>query len=568
VRRPVVLVLLLAAMAACRQNEATSTATPEASPVASEKQQLTQATLSDPKTFNPLLVVDSASALALEDVFEALVRLNPKTTEIEPLLAQSWEYNADGTACTFHLRHDVRWNDGKPFTARDVAFTFKAVFDDRVPNSAKHILTVDGQPIQIDVLDDYTVRFTAPRPFAPLLDAIRSVDILPQHILGPSLESGTFAQQWGIDSPPDKLVGTGPFRMAQYVQGQYLRYRRNPDYWMRDEKDKPFPYLEEKTLLIVKNQDALYLKFVGGQTDVHSPRPEEIAELQRRSDALGIHVDEIGTDTGTQFVTFNRNPRHYEHDGKRDPRLDWFTDKTFLQALAHAVDKKSMILNCLNGYGVPAVAYISPENRTYHDPNLADYDYDLDESRRLLAAGGYVNRDGALYDKEGHRVAFNLSTNAGNQIREKMCSILKEDWTKLGIEVNYRPLDFTALVEKLDTNFDWDAILIGFTGGIEPQNGANVLRSSGNLHMWNPGQKAPATEWEKEIDQLLEQGSRELDPMKRRPSYWRIQQILYDELPMIQTVRARLFVAVRRKVLNYAPTAWGLYRPERIEIAE
>ncbi len=567
-RRPVVLVLLLAAMAACRQNEATSTATPEASPVASEKQQLTQATLSDPKTFNPLLVVDSASALALEDVFEALVRLNPKTTEIEPLLAQSWEYNADGTACTFHLRHDVRWNDGKPFTARDVAFTFKAVFDDRVPNSAKHILTVDGQPIQIDVLDDYTVRFTAPRPFAPLLDAIRSVDILPQHILGPSLESGTFAQQWGIDSPPDKLVGTGPFRMAQYVQGQYLRYRRNPDYWMRDEKDKPFPYLEEKTLLIVKNQDALYLKFVGGQTDVHSPRPEEIAELQRRSDALGIHVDEIGTDTGTQFVTFNRNPRHYEHDGKRDPRLDWFTDKTFLQALAHAVDKKSMILNCLNGYGVPAVAYISPENRTYHDPNLADYDYDLDESRRLLAAGGYVNRDGALYDKEGHRVAFNLSTNAGNQIREKMCSILKEDWTKLGIEVNYRPLDFTALVEKLDTNFDWDAILIGFTGGIEPQNGANVLRSSGNLHMWNPGQKAPATEWEKEIDQLLEQGSRELDPMKRRPSYWRIQQILYDELPMIQTVRARLFVAVRRKVLNYAPTAWGLYRPERIEIAE
>ena len=566
--RALLLVVLLAAAVGCQRDEEASTLTVPPSPAAAAKQQLTQATLSDPKTFNPILVVDSASAMALEDVFEALVRLNPKTTEIEPMLAESWEYSADGSACTFHLRHDVRWQDGNPFTASDVAFTFKAVFDDRVPNSAKHVLTVDGKPIKVETLDESTVRFTAPHPFAPLLDSIRAVDILPEHILGAALEKGTLAQQWGIDSPPGKLIGTGPFRMVQYAQGQFLRYRRNPDYWMRDEAGKLLPYLEEKILLIVPNQDALYLKFVGGQTDVHYPRPEEVAELQTKSAELGLTVSEIGTDTGTQFVTFNRNPRHYEHNGKRDPRLNWFTDKTFLKALAHAVDKKSMILNCLNGYGIPAVAYISPENRTYHNPNLTDYDYDLDEARRLLAEGGYVNRGGDLYDKDGNRVEFNLTTNAGNQIREKMCSILKEDWTKLGMEVNYRPLDFPSLVEKLDTNFDWDAILIGFTGGIEPQNGANVLRSNGNLHMWNPNQPSPQTEWEKEIDTLLDAGARELDRAKRQQYYWRIQQILQDELPMIQTVRARMFVAVRRSVRNYEPSVWGLYHPERIEIAE
>ena len=109
---------------------------------------------------------------------------------------------------------------------------------------------------------------------------------------------------------------------------------------------------------------------------------------------------------------------------------------------------------------------------------------------------------------------MSLTTNAGNQVREKMCSILKEDWDKLGIKVNYRPLDFRPLVEKLYTTFDWDAVLIGFTGGIEPNNGANLLRSSGNLHFWNPEPAGAGDAWEAEIDRLLDEGARELDPRR------------------------------------------------------
>lgn len=532
-------------------------------------QRLVTAAVSDPKTFNPILVTDSASGLVLADVFEGLVRLNPLRTEIEPLLAERWERDPDGTVWTFFLRRDVRWHDGVPFTAADVVTTFGAVFSDAVPNSAKHILTVDGAPLGVEAVDAHTVRFRLPRPFAPLLNAI-GVSIVPAHVLGASLADGTFAQQWGIDTPPDRLIGTGPYRLAKYVPAQYVQFRRNPDYWMKDADGGRLPALEERTVLIVPNQDAMYLKFSAGQTDVHVPRPEEVVALRREAAALGAQVVETGLDTGSLFVSFNRNPNHYSRDGHRDPRLTWFADKHFVRAIAHAIDKQSIIQNCLFGFGRPAVSEISPENAVFHHPALTDYAYDLDEARRLLAEGGYVDRDGdgVIEDSGGNPVEFTLTTNVENQVRQKVCSMLKEDWTRLGMRVHYRPLEFTTLVEKLDTTLDWDAVLIGFTGSVEPHNGANILRSSSNLHLWHPRQQRPATAWEREIDELVEAGARQLNRGARVRIYWRIQEILHEELPMIQTVRETRFVAVRDYVQRYQPTVWGLYQPERIAIAE
>jgi peptide/nickel transport system substrate-binding protein len=527
-------------------------------------QRLVTATISDPKTFNPVITVDSASGDATGEIFNGLVRLNPHTLEMEPALAERWEHSPDGISYTFHLRHDVRWHDGKPFTAADVAFTFDAIYDDRVPNSMKHVLLIEGQRIQVAVVDDYTVRLTLPRPFAPLLMSM-GFDILPQHILGPSLQNGTFNQQWGINTPPEQIIGTGPYRMVHYEPGQFIELQRNPDYWMRDGSGAVLPYIEHHTDLIVPNQDTVYLKFSAGQTDIHSPRPEEVADLKAKANELKIIVREIGLETGSTFVGFNRNPRHYVHG---DPHLTWFTDPHFLKAIAHAIDKQSMIQNCLNGYGKPAIGEISEEDKRFYNPTLTDYAYDLEEARRELKAGGYVLHDGVLEDSAGHPVEFAFYTNSGNQVREKICSILKEDWTKLGMKVNYRPLDFATLVEKIDHTFDWDAILLGFSGSPEPNSGANLLRSSGNLHFWNPSQLQPATPWEAEIDRLLEDGSRELDESKRPQFYRRIDEILHEQLPMIETVRATRFVAHKVIIQNYDVNAWGLYRPELVRIAE
>jgi peptide/nickel transport system substrate-binding protein len=532
-----------------------------------ERDRLVTATISDPKTFNPLLSTDSASSEAVADVFDTLVRLNPRTTLPEPVLAERWEHDEAGTTWTFHLRRDVRWHDGVPFTAADVAFTFEAIYHPAVPNSVKHILVAGGEPITVTVVDPHTVELHLAEPLAPLLNSI-GFAILPKHVLGAALADGTFVQQWGIDTPPEAVVGTGPYRLTRYVPAQFLQYERNADYWMRDDEGGALPRLAERTILIVPDQNTLYLKFLDRQLHVYSPRPEEIADLKERAASLSATLERIGLDTGMLFVAFNRNPAHYEKHGAHDPRLTWFTDRRFLRAVAHSIDKASMIQNTYFGYGEDAVSATSPENTLFHNPELTPYAYDLPRARQLLDEAGYVDRDGdgIREDPDGNPLTFELTTNSGNLVRERLCAILKEDWAQLGMRVHYRPLDFAALVARLQDSFDWDAMVMGFTGGIEPHNGANLLRSSGNLHLWNPNQATPATDWEAAIDRALDLGAHEIDLEARRRHYWKIQEILHRELPMIQLVRQYRFVASKTYLADFAPTVWGLYRPELIAI--
>jgi len=270
-----------------------------------------------------------------------------------------------------------------------------------------------------------------------------------------------------------------------------------------------------------------------------------------------------GIDAGSRIFAFNRNPRHYIHDGIVDPRYQWFTDINFMQALAHALDKRGIIDLCYRGLAVPAVADISPADKIFHNPNLKDYDYNLKLAARILDEAGYrMIRPGVRGDPQGHPIVFELTTPTGNPTSDQICAIYKQDLAKLGITVNYRPLEFITLVKKLDSSFDWDCVLIGFTGTIEPNNAANFLRSSGNLHVWNPSQPRPATAWEGEIDRLLDEGTRIMDPQQRAPYYWRIQRILHDQLPIIETVREIGYVAYRASLENFDETTWGMYKPE------
>jgi peptide/nickel transport system substrate-binding protein len=528
------------------------------------EQILYQSTISDPRTFNPILVTDSASGEVVGDLFEGLVRINPITTLPEAGLAESWELGDGGKAIVFHLRHGVKWFDGQPFTARDVVFTMRVIYDPHVPNIEEPSLTVDGKPLKVEALNDYTVRMTMPRVFAPLLYAI-GVPIVPAHLLEPALEAGKFNHTWGINTPPEKIVGLGQFEMARYVQAQFVHFNRNPDYWMHDEKDERLPRLHGETLQIVPDGNAQYLRFLAGQIDTYTPRPEEVVDLRDKQKQLGITLKEIGIDTGSLFFAFNRNPNHYIHNGVTDPKYRWFTDIRFLRAIAHAVDKQGMINLCFHGLAVPAVSDISPANKVFYNPKLKDYEYSLKEAGDLLDQAGYRLKNGVRYDSEGHRLEFNLATNTGVNVRDEMCVIFQQDLLRIGIKVNYRPLEFTTLVDKLDSTYDWDVVLIGFTGGIEPNNGADFLRSSGALHLWYPKEPKPATPWEAEIDQLLEQGTMVMDPLKRAPYYWRIQEILHDQLPIIETVRQVRYAAWKNTLENFQPTVWGNYKPEWIE---
>jgi peptide/nickel transport system substrate-binding protein len=533
------------------------------------EQMLYTAITGDPKTFNPILVTDATSGNLTNDLFEGLIRINPLTTLPEPGLAESWAISDDQRVITFHLRHGVMWFDGAPFTARDVLFTMKVVYDPKIPNSIRPAMLVDGKPIKFEAPDDYTVVVTAPRVFAPLLYSMSGVSIIPAHVLEAVYDAGKFNTTWGINTPANELIGLGPYKMTEYVPSQSVQYVRNPDFWMKDERGGRLPRLHGQVVTIVQDQNAAYLRFLSGQTDIYSPRPEEVLDLRDKVKRLGITLKEVGIDTGTLFISFNRNPRRFIKNGVTDPKFDWFTDPNFLRAMAHSIDRRSIINLCYRGLAEPAVADISPANKIFHNPNLKDYDYDLSEAARLLEAGGYhLIAPGVRADAKGNRLEFDLTTNTSSPERIQICTIFQQDLESLGIKVNFRPLEFTTLVEKLDSTFDWDCMVMGFTGGIEPNDASNFYRSSGNLHIWDPNQAKPATPWEAEIDRLMDKGTTVMDPLKRAPYYWRIQQILHDELPIIEVVRQERFDAWKNQLRNYQPTVWGMYKPEWIEFAQ
>ena len=532
-----------------------------------KQQILYRATGSDPRTFNPILITDATSGTLTGDLLESLLRVNPVTLLPEAGLAEKWEIAPDNKTITFHLRHDAKWFDGQPVTSHDVQFTLNVIYDPKVPNSLRPILLIDHKPIVSETPDDYTIVMHLPKPFAPLLYSI-GIQVIPAHILEPVWKAGNFNHAWGIDTPPNKLIGNGPFHMTRYAQSQVVQYERNNDYWMKDEHGGQLPRLHGQAYSVVQDQNAAYLRYLSGQIDVYGPRPEEVIDLRQKAERkeLDITVQEIGIDTGTMFFTFNRNPRRYVKNGVTNPKLNWFTDLKFEQAMAHMVDKKSIISLVYHGLAVPAVADISPENKIFHNPNLKDYDYDPKLAADLLEGAGYhLSKPGVRTDPKGNRLEFDLTTNTGTPDRNQICAIFKQDVEKLGIKVNYRPLEFTTLVDKLDSSFDWDCVLMGFTGTIDPNDGSNFYRSSGNLHLWNPFQATPATPWEAEIDTLLDQGASEMDPTKRAPYYWKIQQIMHDQLPVIETVRQKRYASWKNSLENYQPKVWGLYKPEWIQ---
>src|SRR5216683_581597 len=320
-----------------------------------KQQILYRATPSDPRTFNPILITDATSGTLTGDLLESLIRVYPVTLLPEAGLAEKWEIAPDNKTITFHLRHDAKWFDGQPVTSHDVQFTLNVIYDPKVPNSFQPILLIDHKLIVSETPDDYTIVMHLPKPFAPLLYSI-GIPAIPAHILEPIWKAGNFNHAWGIDTLPDKLIGNGPFHMTRYVQSQVVQYERNIDYWMKDEHGGQLPRLHGQAYSVVQDRNAEYLRYLSGQIDVYGPRPEEVLDLQQKAKELDITVQEIGIDTGTLFFTFNRNPRHYVKNGVTNPKLNWFTDLKFAQAMAHMVDKKSIISLVYHGLAVPAVA--------------------------------------------------------------------------------------------------------------------------------------------------------------------------------------------------------------------
>lgn len=507
--------------------------------------------ISDPRTFNPVVVQDTASGAVTGAIFESLVDEDYLTGEIVPALAESWTVSPDGRTWTFTLREGVQWSDGRPLTTEDVAFSAQAIFTEGVDNSAVDLLTFQDKPLRWHVVDKRHIQFITPRAICPVglfLRLIGAITVVPKHKLGGALaKSGEeFTRTWGIDANPKDIVGTGPFILQSYVPAQRVTLLRNPNYWQVDKKGQRLPYLTRFILLIVPNLEQSRLKFLAGETDVYGARAREYAELKAGEKTGNYTVYDGPEGFGQTFLVLNQNPA-----GITPPKLTWFQDVRFRRALSHAVDRNTIVQQVLSGRATPAWSPISVGNKLYFNDKVPQYPYNLDRAQQLLAEAGYrKGADGLLRDGQGNVVEFTLSTVSGSTDFEAYANIVRQDFTKLGIRVNYAPEAFPSLVGKLTGTYKWDAIVIGLTGGIEPGTGRNVWLSSGDLHMWRPNQEKPASEWEAEIDRIFEQISCEVDQAKRKALYNRWQEIVAQQVPFMYFANPKTQPAVRNTIGN------------------
>ncbi len=532
-----------------------------------------------PKTFNPFNCKDNISALMSGIMYDGLLSSDPMIGQPTPKLAKSFSISSDGTTYTIKLRHGIKWSDGKPITADDVVFTWNdIIFAGLGDTSTRDSIVIDNKLPTVRKIDNYTVEFITPKPFAPFVRML-STPIAPKHIFMPAVKKGNtyFDSFLSTNTKPKDFVVSGAFKLKEYVPAQRVVFERNPNYYEINTKQQKLPYLDKLVYLIVGDLNNEVLKFEAKELDVISLQGSKVARYKSLEPHSDFKLYNLGPDTGTMYLSMNLNNRK-DNKGKYYVNTDkqtWFQDLNFRTAVDYAIDRKNMVLNIANGIGAPL---FTPEslNSIYLNKNLKPYDKNLGKSKELLKKSGfYLDKKGKLFDKHGHRVEFDLYTNAGNTEREAIGVMVKQDLEDLGMKVNFKPIEFNSLVNKLVSTYDWDMVIMGLTGSpLEPNGGKNVWLSDGRLHMFNQRNpqegKAKILPWEKELDYLYTQGALATKFEDRKKYYDKYQEIVYKEKPMIYIYSPIRIVALRNKFKNIYPSSLGgiTHNIEEIYIGE
>jgi peptide/nickel transport system substrate-binding protein len=511
----------------------------------------------EPRTFNPVVAADNPSREVIGRLHASLVRINRATHETEPDLAESWTVSDDGRRYTVRLRRGVRFSDGHPLDVDDVLFTFAVHLDSRVASPQRDLLVIHGTPVALEPVDDQTVAFLLPSPYAAAERLFDGIAILPQHLLEEAYKSGALAQAWTTATPPSRIAGLGPFRLEQYVPGERVVLARNPHYWKQDPRGRQLPYLERLTFLTVPNDDAQVIRFQAGDTDLISRfDARQFTALARAPQADRYRLVDVGPGLEYTFLFFNLNDLAPARSPHFAARQRWFKDVRFRRAVSAAIDREAMVRLVYHGRATPLWWHVTPGNRLWLNTSLPRPARSLDHARELLREAGFTwTADGVLTDPAGQAVAFTVITNASNQPRVQLATMLQEDLRALGVRVSIVPLEFRAVVDRVLQTRDYDAAILGLGGGdVDPNPEMNVWLSSGNNHLWHPGQADPATPWEAEVDQLMRKQLVTRDPRERKALYDRVQAIVASELPIVALVSPNVLAGVDAKLGNARPS--------------
>ena len=458
---------------------------------------LIEGTIGEPTILIPMLSGDAASQDVAGLIFNGLVKYDTDLSIIGDL-AESWDISKDGLTITFHLRKGVRWTDGKEFTAEDVKFGFDTITDKKTLTAySEDFLQVK----KAEVLDRYTFRVTYGKPYAPALASWGNLVVLPKHLLeGKDLTKGEFGRD---------PVGMGPYKLATWVPGQELTLESNHDYFAGR------PYIDRFIYRIIPDTATMFLELQTGGVDMMGLNPIQYTK-QTESEYFKNNFQKFRY---PQFV--------YTYLGF-NLKHPFFQDRRVRQAIAYAIDKKEIIDVVLFGLGSSATGPYVPHTWPYN-PDVKKYPYDPARAKALLREAGWQDTDGdGILDKDGRPFRFTILTNMGNTLRMNTATIIQWRLAKVGIKVDIKVLEWSTFVNEFIDKRRFEAVILGWQISPDPDQ----------YDIWY-SKKTKEKEFNfvsysnPEVDALLEKGRRTYNIEERKKAYFRIQEVLAEDLPYV-----------------------------------
>jgi peptide/nickel transport system substrate-binding protein len=488
--------------------------------------------ISDYKTLNPFTTAEAGNIPQTITSAGGLFLFDVSTGDYIPYMAASYTVSPDKLVWTMNLRKGMKWSDGKAIVADDFVTTFKIHTDEDVGSNSFDSFFIDDKPIRIEKVDNDTIRAIFPKVAADAIE-ILAYDPFPNHVFAPVYSSRGAAgikAMWTLSTPANQIVQSGAYSFASYRPGERATFEKNSFFgeWNKDSVGGALPYTDGRTVAIVANTAAQLAGFLGGSLDVFTPaNADQLSQVKRAIDGGGLKAElrpNIGAAASSSWIVWNWNR-------KADPfKQKIFRDANFRRAMSHLSNRAAMVDIVFGGLAQPAYTSVYLPFTSWVSGNAKKYDYNLEAAKGLLEKAGFSrkNSEGFLVDRSGKVLEFDITTNAGNIQREQMAKIFADEAKKVGVKVNFKPIDFNTLVAQLledGDNRKFDAILLGLSGGgvIYPM-GNNVVPCGTNLHAFNKSGKC-IEPWETQTTALFSRGQQELEFAKRVAIAKQIQDV-------------------------------------------
>lgn len=482
---------------------------------------LTRGSTSDPYVLLPVLANDSVSLDVIGFIYNGLTKVG-KDLNIVGDLAERWEISEDNRTIRFFLRKGVKWHDRRPFTARDVEFTYKVYVDPKTPTQyASQFMKVKA----LKVLDDHTVEVTYKEPYAPAMESW-STQMLPRHLL----EGKDITQSPLIIEP----IGTGPYKFKEWKVGDKITLEANPDYF------EGRPYIGEIVFRIVPDMVEMFLQLKAGRIDTMPLTPDQYRQI-----TCGQLNEELRT---YKQVGFGYTYLGYNH-------LDWrFKDKEVRQALTMAIDRDGIVKEVLPGLARVLDVPYKPDSYWYN-PNAKKFSYDREKAKRILAEAGWKDTDGdGVIEKDGEPFDFTIATSEGHPVNEKTAMMIRGDLKRVGIKVDILLLPWTELAQSFVGSSDFEACLMGWGIPLDPdQTDLWKSRQPDSMNLNFISYENP------EVDRLLQLGVSTYDREKRKKYYDKIQEIIADDQPVTFLYAPDSLVAISSRFHGIEPAPVGIW---------